>query len=207
MCRSRTPDSCVIWRLTTDGAILSFPCGVVFCSGRVRTRRDPSVPAQVQCRTIRLSEEVLVEGDFIIPLERFDNPDYITDRLAATPESVRGVLRTALSYLYLSSGPINLPRHRLKLAERHLEPRERVLARWLQTRTNGSLRSTYGARALKAARSERYRCAECGFADVRALHLDHVDGRTVETEIACLCANCHNIKSREHDWSGERRYS
>ena len=148
-----------------------------------------------------------MEGEFVIPLDRFDSSDYIGSRLTIAPEPAQGALRTALSYLYLSEGPINLPRDRLKLAEVHLEPRERVLARWLHTRTNGNLRSTYGAKALQAARSGRYRCAECGFADVRALHLDHVDGRVAMTEFACLCANCHNIKSREHDWSGERRYS
>lgn len=156
---------------------------------------------------MHLRREVRVQGEFIIPLDRFDSPDYIRSRLALAPEPARGALRTALSYLYLSEGPMNLPRDRLKLAEADLEPRERVLARWLQTRTNGNLRSTYGARALQAARSERYRCAECGFADVRALHLDHVDGRVAGTGFACLCANCHNIKSRKHDWSGERRYS
>lgn len=143
----------------------------------------------------------------MIPSDRFDSPEYIRRRLATAPERARGALRTALSYLYLSEGPLNLPRNRLKLAEAHLEERERILARWLQTRTNGRLRSTYGAKALQAARTEKYRCGECGFADVRALHLDHVDGRVAESSFACLCANCHNIKARTHDWSGERRYS
>lgn len=93
------------------------------------------------------------------------------------------------------------------MAELYLEPRERVLMRWLYNRTNGNLRATYGAKALRAARVSRYRCEHCGFADLRALHIDHVHGRTTETPCACLCANCHNIKSREHDWSGEKRDS
>ena len=101
---------------------------------------------------------------------------------------------------------MNLPRERLKMAELFVEPHERLLLRWLYTRTNGNLRSTYGAKALIAARTSRYRCCRCGFADVRALHIDHIDGRTTDTECSCLCANCHNIKSREKDWSGEKRY-
>jgi hypothetical protein len=115
------------------------------------------------------------------------------------------VLETALSYLYLMSGPKNLPRNRMKAAEPHLEKRERLLVHWLTTRTNGRHRAGYGFPALVAARRARYRCKKCGFADVRALHLDHVNGHVKGTAFACLCANCHNIKSREHDWSGRKR--
>jgi hypothetical protein len=148
----------------------------------------------------------LTNLDFTIPAERFDDRTYIEERTKAVPLEAQGSVRTALSYLYLSAGPINLPRDRLKIAEMFVEPRERLLLRWLYTRTNGNLRSTYGAKALLAARNSRYRCCSCGFADVRALHIDHVDGRTEGTECSCLCANCHNIKSREKDWSGEKRY-
>lgn len=144
--------------------------------------------------------------DFAIPEDRFDNRTYIEARVSSAPAAAQGSLRTALLYLYTSDGPVNLPRERLKFAELLVESRERVLLRWLYTRTNGNLRSTYGARALRAARAARYRCISCGFADVRALHIDHIDGRIADSECACLCANCHNIKSREHDWSGERRY-
>jgi hypothetical protein len=147
-----------------------------------------------------------ITNNFEIPSTRFDDHAYILKRVAAAEFPVSGSLKTTLSYLYLSDGPINLPRERLKASEIYLEPRELVLVRWLQTRTNGSLRSKYGARALLAARNSRYRCITCGFADIRALHLDHIDGHTADTEFACLCANCHNIKSREYDWSGERRY-
>lgn len=76
-----------------------------------------------------------------------------------------------------------------------MEAHERVLLRWLCTRTNGNLRSTYGAKALRAARAARYCCTSCGFADVRALHIDHVDGRIAEADCACIRANCHDIKS------------
>ena len=147
-----------------------------------------------------------MNDDFTIPQDRFDDPSYIEDRLMSVPLEARGSLRTALLYLYASDGPINLPRGRMKVAELFAEPRERVLLRWLYTRTNGILRATYGTKALHAARVARYRCTGCGFADVRALHIDHTNGRTIESECACLCANCHNIKSREHDWSGEKRY-
>lgn len=144
---------------------------------------------------------------FNIPEDRFDNSDYIEARVSSAPVATQGSLRTALRYLYISKGPVNLPRERLRFAELLVEPRERVLLRWLYTRTNGNLRSTYGAKALLAARAARYRCTACGFADIRALHIDHIAGRTTDTECACLCANCHNIKSREHDWSGEKRYA
>jgi hypothetical protein len=146
-------------------------------------------------------------NDFTIPEDRFDNRTYVETRVSSSPTAAQGSLRTALTYLNASDGPVNLPRERLKLAESLVEPRERVLLRWLYTRTNGNLRSTYGAKALRAARAARYRCTSCGFGDVRALHIDHVSGRTGDSECACLCANCHNIKSGEHDWSGERRYA
>jgi hypothetical protein len=149
----------------------------------------------------------MADPDFTIPCDRFERPDYIDQRTSAVPSSARGAVKTALSYLYLRSGPVNLPRERLKTAEPFMEPRERVLLRWLYTRTNGNLRSTYGAKALLAARNSHFRCCVCGYADVRALHIDHVDGRTAETAYSLLCANCHNIKSRASDWSGERRYT
>jgi len=137
-----------------------------------------------------------------IDLNRFNNSSYIEGRVATVDSVDRGVVRTALRYLYLDDGPINLPRERQKKSERHLQDAERILVRWLATRTNGSERKNYGSRALLAARSARYRCETCGFADVRCLNLDHVDGRVEGTEFACLCANCHTIKSREKDWPG-----
>lgn len=147
-----------------------------------------------------------MNDEVVIPAERF-NRTYIENRVELVSASARGSLRSALSYLYLIDGPTNLPRARLKLAEPHLDPGERLLIRWLYTRTNGSLRSTYGPRALRAARKAQYRCTECSFADVRALQLDHVNGHTPDTSFACLCANCHSIKSRAKDWSGKKRQS
>jgi hypothetical protein len=136
---------------------------------------------------------------------RFNDCRYIESRAAAVPVADRGSLRTALSYLYKDDGPINLPRPRLLVAKPHLDAAERIVIGWLYTRTNGNLRSSYGSDALRAARASRYSCEVCKFSDVRVLNLDHVNGRIAGTPFACLCANCHTIKSRASgDWSGEK---
>jgi hypothetical protein len=135
---------------------------------------------------------------------RFNDDGYIESRTATLPVADRGSLRTALGYLYKDDGPVNLPRDRLLVAEPHLEAAERLVIRSLYTRTNGNLRSSYGAAALRAARGGRYRCEVCKFADVRVLNLDHVKGRVAGTPFACLCANCHTIKSRASDWTGAK---
>lgn len=140
-----------------------------------------------------------------IDLEPFDNDALIDERVAAVEVSARGALRTALNYLYKDGGPINLPRGRLLTAEPHLSLAEKMVIRWLYTRTNGNLRKTYGADALRAARASRYRCEVCGFSDVRVLNIDHVNGQVAGTAFACLCANCHTIKSRASDWSGSKQ--
>jgi hypothetical protein len=139
-----------------------------------------------------------------IALGRFNDDVDLEARVAAVPLADRGSLRTALGYLYKDDGPVNLPRDRLLAAEPYLDAAERLVIRWLYTRTNGNLRAAYGAAALRAARCSRYRCEVCGFEDVRVLNLDHVNGRVADTPFSCLCANCHTIKSREKDWTGER---
>ena len=139
---------------------------------------------------------------FLIPIDRFDDSDYIESRLLKVRGAAVGSLRTVLRYLYLTAGPVNLPRERLKVAEQFLEPAERIVARWLYNRTNGSQRKGFGEPALQAARRQRYRCESCGHADVRVLNLDHVDGRGNRERFACLCSNCHCLKSREKDWTG-----
>lgn len=138
----------------------------------------------------------------VIDAESFNNSSLIEARVVGVGASAQGALRTALCFLYQDDGPLNLPRQRLVLAEEFLDEAERIVIRWLYTRTNGSLRKTYGSAALVAARVSRYRCEVCGFPDVRVLNIDHVDGRVVGTAFACLCANCHAIKSRKHDWTG-----
>ena len=143
-----------------------------------------------------------IEAELTIDASRFGDSELIESRVAQLPADEQGSFRTALKYLYLDDGPINLPRDRLKISEPHLDPAEHIVIRWLYTRTNGSERKNYGRNALLAARAARYRCESCDFADVRVLNLDHVHGRDSDLdEFACLCANCHTIKSRANDWS------
>jgi hypothetical protein len=143
--------------------------------------------------------------ELIIDRTRFNDDNYMERRVGLVAADDQGALRTALAYLYKDNGPINLPRDRLLRAKRYLDDAELIVVQWLQTRTNGRLRKSYGTQALRAARSSRYRCAVCSFADVRVLNLDHVEGRVAGTRFACLCANCHTIKSREKDWKGVKR--
>jgi hypothetical protein len=144
-------------------------------------------------------------NSYAVPSERFDDQSYIETRVAKAAPADQSALRSALNYLYRSNGPLNLNRAHMKAATAYLDPGEQVVMRWLYTRTNGSLRKTYGATALMAARSARYRCETCSFDDVRVLNLDHVKGRVEGTPFACLCANCHTIKSRQFDWNGQKR--
>ncbi len=143
---------------------------------------------------------------FLIPIDRFDNLEYIEARVSGLEPSVVGSVRTALKYLYITNGPINLPRDRMLKVQPFLEPAEKVLVRWLYTRTNGSERKRYGSAALLAARKQRYRCEHCGHADVRVLNLDHVEGRHNRELFVCLCTNCHTLKSRDRDWVNQARH-
>ena len=59
------------------------------------------------------------------------------------------------------------------------------------------MRKLYGKNSLIAARNAKYKCERCNFPDVRTLQLDHINGKIMDTEFACLCANCHQIKSRQ----------
>ena len=141
-------------------------------------------------------------SQYAIPGTRFNNRRYLERRVRWADAESQGALRSALRFLYESRGPENLPRDRLRRAQPYFEPRELIVSRWLYTRTNGSLRKRYGKAALQAARRARYRCQECGYSDVRALNLDHVSGHSSD-RFAYLCANCHTIKSRQVDWTGE----
>ena len=153
----------------------------------------------------QITTDIANGHEFVINIKRFDDTSYIESRVAAVPKNIQGSLRTTLSYLYLTDGPFNLPKNRFDLAFDYLESAERIIAKWLFTRTNGSERKRYGRRALLAARGSRYRCEHCSFPDVRVLNLDHIQGRVEETSFACLCANCHMIKSRKYDWTGVSR--
>lgn len=153
-----------------------------------------------------MKAKIHVDDMYVIPENHFNNLNYIEKRISSAVESDKGCLRTALKYLYLLDGPINLPKDRLNIAEKYFEPAEGIIARWLVTRTNGKLRSKYGKDALNCAQKSYYHCNICGYPDVRTLQLDHVDGKILGTAFNCLCTNYHSIKSREKDWDGTKRY-
>jgi hypothetical protein len=133
-----------------------------------------------------------------IDIGRFNSSGIIDDRVALVPISDRGALQTALKCPYSEDGPANLPRSRLLRSEPYWEPAERLIIRWLYTRTNGSLRSSYGVCALRAARTSIHRCQDCGFADVRVLNLDHVDGRIAERRSpACALTAIRSNRERK----------
>ncbi len=145
---------------------------------------------------------VNVDAQYVVPEEFFDREDLIAARVLAAPLENRIALRKALRYMYITDAPTNLMRDDLMAALAGLNVAEQKIAKWLQIRTNGGLRKTYGKASLLAARRAKHRCDQCGFPDVRVLNLDHVDGRKVGTAFRCLCANCHHIKSCQKDWLG-----
>ena len=108
----------------------------------------------------------------------------------------KGSLRSILRYLYFVNGPLNVDPSRYKISKAYLSNSELIVVNWLRTRTNGKLRKDYGHKALIAAKNSKYRCSKCKYPDVRVLQIDHINGRTEDTEYDCLCANCHQIKSR-----------
>lgn len=145
-----------------------------------------------------------IDDSYVIPETHLDNSQFIEQRLADAPAEKRTQLGLLLRYLYQKTdGRTNIERSVIIAVEPLISQAENILARWLQTRTNGSERKNYGTKALITARNAHYRCEKCGFPDVRALQLDHIDGRrSSETDFMCLCANCHQIKSRKKDWLG-----
>lgn len=143
--------------------------------------------------------ETTINEEWIIDHSNF-SPEIIEDRVAGAPEASRSSLRSSLLYLYGDN--TTLMRKRMLEAESFLSRAEKKAIRWLHTRTSGSEKKNYGPGCIIAVKEAKYRCTECGFSDVRALHLDHVDGRNGNKEdyvFQCLCANCHNIKSYEDE--------
>ena len=134
-----------------------------------------------------------------IPKHRFNNGQYIDCRVEKVTEQQKIPLQRALRYLYARSAGKNITRAKIKPAWQALEPAERIVIHWLQTRTNGKLRWAYGHPVAAEAKSAKFRCRACGQGDVRTLQLDHVKGRKIKV-FRCLCANCHQIKSRRHNW-------
>jgi hypothetical protein len=147
-----------------------------------------------------------VPEEFVLPLDRFDNKRFVEDRVAAAAKEDRVFLRLTLRYLYATEGAKNMRNDIFKAAEKYLEPRERLVTRWMKTRTNGNERKRYGPETIVCARAARFRCETCGFPDVRALQIDHREGRNLPgCTLQVLCANCHQIKSRAADWTGRAR--
>ncbi|WP_172198759.1 hypothetical protein [Saccharibacillus qingshengii] len=120
-------------------------------------------------------------------------------------EGLKALYEKALSFLYTDEGPTKYSLKEYNKIENLFELKEKVVLRWLITRTTGRLKNEYGVKAITAARESRYRCKSCGYPDVRALHLDHIQGKIEDADFDCLCANCHNIKSRKYDWTGKPR--
>lgn len=141
----------------------------------------------------------------IINETRFNNRLLIEERVEAVEHASRTALGIALRFIYLDDGPLNISRDKMIVAEVLLDDAERLVLRSLYNLTKGDRRGTYGPGAARVARASRYRCQECEFPDVRTLTIDHVKGRVAGTPFACLCSNCHSIKSRRDDWTGRKR--
>lgn len=131
--------------------------------------------------------------DYVLPFERFQ--DASSWPVAEIPAS-----QTVRAFIYTANGSLNLSKATLATALPFLEKREAVAARWLRNKIAGKGRRPYGKSAVRAARLAKFRCESCGNGDVRVLHMDHVEGRKPDSEFMVLCANCHNVKSRAHDW-------
>jgi hypothetical protein len=98
-----------------------------------------------------------------------------------------------------------------------------VYGSFLVTENMAKTKSTEQQRELRRRINEKYgsRCVQCGFADVRALHIDHVDSGGQQQELRrgwgggmsyyyrvlkdetgkyqLLCANCNAIKRSENN--------
>lgn len=143
----------------------------------------------------------MTDSNFQIDGTNIGNADAIEARLAEVPQSDRASLQLALGYLYLMKGPKSIPREGKGAAEKHLNEAELLVFQWLYKRTDGKLRRMYGAKVLDAVKKTRYQCAQCGFADVRALHIEklEVEEESAAQEFVCLCANCNTIAAREKE--------
>jgi len=143
----------------------------------------------------------MTDSNFQIDGTNIGNADAIEARVAEVPESDRGPFQLALGYLYLTDGPKSIPREGKNAAEKHLNEAELFVFQWLYKRTDGKLRRIYGANVLDAVKKSRYQCAQCGFADVRALHLEKIEleAEAATPQFVCLCANCNTIAAREKE--------
>jgi len=152
-----------------------------------------------------LKAELQRADDFTVPADNVDNPSAIEKRCCEQPYQLAKPLRRFLSYLYLTNGPVTMSTKIYRDAEPGLTEYEKILGRYFKSRTNGTGRRSYGIGSLRAAQRSRFRCEVCTASDVRVLVIDHTNGREDTTSFQMLCANCHQIKSRLFDWTGEKR--
>ena len=141
------------------------------------------------------------DSSFQIDAANVENRDSIETRVAAVEEADQKDFRLALSYLYLSDGPVSIPRACKSAAQLHLDPAELFVFQWLFKRTDGKLKRLYGPSVLETVKRCRYRCEKCNFADVRALNLEKSEGvgKNAKRQFACLCANCNTIEARKKE--------
>ena len=165
--------------------------------------------------TEAITHQVTIPSEYIMPVNCLNNGGALTERINTVLDvASRVALAKVLRYLYLEEGVVvaglssvmNMYKPAILLAEPYLSAAEIIMVRYLATRTSGSERKNYGTLSVHRMRQARYSCEDCGSPDARTLVLDHTKGRkVVPIDLKVLCASCHQIKSRVHDWSGKAR--
>jgi hypothetical protein len=153
----------------------------------------------------KIKSELGRTAEYTIDPASINNVKSIATRCEGLEKKVAASLKLVLSYLYLMKGPLNLRNKQFEPSKLLLSPAELVMVRYLKTRTNGNGRKRYGQPALLAARKAKYRCEACDNGDVRVLVLDHAFGREDVENFFMFCADCHQIKSRLFDWTGQKK--
>ena len=144
-------------------------------------------------------------ADYVIPADSLNNFPRIEKRIEKIPETNGQIaMDMVLNYLYMQTGRVSLTTRIYRFAEPWLTDAERILIKYLKSRTNGVGRKAYGVEALRYMQEKKFRCEICDEGDVRCLNLDHRKSRH-EKSFYLFCANCHHIKSRLFDWSGTKK--
>jgi len=150
-----------------------------------------------------------IDSEWIIPEERFNNQNYLSEK-RDNNVPFKGVIESVIKYLYFDTqhngiSTFNNIKKKIIIENNLLEPREIIILKYLSSRTNGRLKSQYGALAIKEAKDAKYRCKVCGNPDIRTLCLDHIWVDEKLEGFKMLCQNCHSIKSRLEDWCGDKK--
>jgi Zn finger protein HypA/HybF involved in hydrogenase expression len=133
-----------------------------------------------------------VDECWIIPIDRFNNPAYIEERIKNVTNKT--LFKNILEYLYYDDCTLGFNNKKLNYIC-NLEQAEQILVNQLRKYTDGGKKDNGGYKALIQARKVRYRCEKCGYPDVRVMEVDHVTGKKdPNTEYAYLCSNCHRVK-------------